>query len=366
MIARTPLWALLLAAAGVSLAWGADARRGQELFASDNCVLCHSINDKGGADGPDLGKRHGRDFTPSNLASLMWNHAPKMWEDMAERNIRRPSLSRRDAEDLFAYLYSVRYFDKPGDSGRGRQVFETKRCAECHGLAEAKPDSQAKAVAEWTSSDDPVLLFAEMWAHASAMQASCDRRRITWPGLTGQNLVDLVAYLRRVPHARLAHSELMVLDSHIGALLFAEKGCAACHTEARSLKSPHGFRTLADVAAAMWNQAAKMATAKPTEPGEMRQIVACVWERQFSDSGGNAEQGHQVFETKGCAACHGGVSPSIPKLPDGRQWSAFSMIEALWQHGPQMLRRMTAQSGKWPTLSDREMADVVAYLNSHP
>ena len=82
--------ALLLLLA--SAAWAAevipgDASKGAELFSSLRCVNCHGVNGQGGNLAPDLGKRAGRDFTPSRLAGLMWNHAPTMWNAMEKAGI---------------------------------------------------------------------------------------------------------------------------------------------------------------------------------------------------------------------------------------------------------------------------------------
>ena len=61
-------------AASVALAGtpSGDARRGEELFRSQGCVQCHSVNGKGGTAAPDLAKRIDRNYTPTVMASLMW------------------------------------------------------------------------------------------------------------------------------------------------------------------------------------------------------------------------------------------------------------------------------------------------------
>src|SRR5690242_21031799 len=130
---------VMLVQASAATIFEADARRGAELFGSEMCLRCHSINGQGGRVGPDLGRHNDRDYTPALLASLMWNHAPSMWkaaradqlqlpplsENQAadlfayrNRRINLPPLSENQAADLFAYFYSVRFFEKPGDAGR--------------------------------------------------------------------------------------------------------------------------------------------------------------------------------------------------------------------------------------------------------
>src|SRR5690242_19749768 len=106
-----------------------DARRGEQVFQSESCIQCHSVNGKGGKVGPDLGKRIDRNYTPALLASLMWNHAPAMWTAMGSQGVKKASLSQESAADLFAYFVSSRYFERPGDAGRGKQLFTARHCA---------------------------------------------------------------------------------------------------------------------------------------------------------------------------------------------------------------------------------------------
>src|SRR3954453_10866688 len=157
--------------AGALAAWGiaaaivpGDALRGEKLFQTERCVNCHSIKGKGGSIAPDLGRRIDRDFTPSMMASLMWNHAPRMWAEMKQQGIQPQPLSPSGAADLFAYFMSARYFEKPGDAARGKQTFGDKHCAACHGIT-SSPVAGAPPVAKWESLSDPLVLAQQMWNH---------------------------------------------------------------------------------------------------------------------------------------------------------------------------------------------------------
>jgi cytochrome c len=80
---------------------------------------------------------------------------------------------------------------------------------------------------------------------------------------------------------------------------------------------------------------------------------------------GTAARGQQVFEAKLCASCHEQVYTGAPNLAaKAGQFSAFSMVSALWQHGAGMLARMVTQNKQWQVLSAQEMADIIAYLNT--
>ena len=79
------LLALWSAEAAVPPVIPGDSAQGAELFKSERCVECHSVNGKGGKIGVDLSERVDRGFTPALLASAMWNHAPVMWAAMGGR-----------------------------------------------------------------------------------------------------------------------------------------------------------------------------------------------------------------------------------------------------------------------------------------
>ena len=128
------------------------------------------------------------------------------------------------------------------------------------------------------------------------------------------------------------------------------------------------------MAAAMWSHATKMWQAVEAAKIEKPQITA----GQAADlyaylSGGSDRQipvgaparGQQVFQAKLCASCHEQVDTGAPNLAiQAGQFSAFSMVAALWQHGAGMLARMVAQNKEWQVLSAQEMADIIAYLNT--
>src|SRR5258708_24654010 len=165
----------------------ADSARGEKLFKSLACIQCHSINGVGGQVAVDLGRSIDRSFTPASLASTMWNHAPSMWAAMREREVRAGDLDEQAAGDLFAYFYSVRFFEKPGDAGRGKRLFTERACSTCHGLSDGvKPG--VKPVSQWSSLTDPIVLTEAMWNHAPNILAEFKLRKIAWPQLSGWQL----------------------------------------------------------------------------------------------------------------------------------------------------------------------------------
>ncbi len=352
-------------AAGLNAATvAADSSRGSELFGTLECVQCHSINGQGGKAGPDLGRRVDRGFTPASLAATMWNHAPAMWAAMKERDVAAGKLDEQAAMDLFAYFYSAHFFDKLGDAGRGKQVFSSGHCSECHGLTEAQPKSpDAKPVSEWTAIGRPIELVDAMWNHAATMRPEFARRKLSWPELTSQDLTDLLVYVRNLPSTREKPARVEITAGTNGEALFMSKGCAACHTGGNTLGPKLKGMTLGDIAVAMWNHEPKMPPNAPQlSTDEMRDLVSYVWAGQFFEDSGNAAAGAKVFSSKHCASCHEG-SGTAPKLA-GKTFTGAAMVSALWHHGPRMLDEMKTKGGAWPRFDDNDMANLLAYLNS--
>jgi len=342
-----------------------DARRGEQIFRSQQCVQCHSINGHGGTAAPDLGRRVDRNFTPTVMAALMWNHAPAMWEAIRKAGISTPHLAPDQAADLFAYFVSARYFERPGDAARGKLDFESKHCADCHGITQSKA-AGAPPVAKWDSLADPIVLAAQMWNHGARMKAAFAERKIARPEVTGQELTDMLVYLQNLPETRSLSSNFHFSESNEGAQLFQSKGCAGCHTGKMALENLLRNQTLTDIAADMWNHQPLMKQPPPQlTPDEMRQIIGYIWGRQYFRGSGNPASGKKVFAEKHCADCHNNPSSGAPSLAKGKTaYSDVTMVSVLWEHGPAMLERMRQKNIAWPRFTAPQMADLIAYLNS--
>jgi mono/diheme cytochrome c family protein len=360
LMAMGMLASAVVFAAGIT---GGDARRGEKLFQSEQCVQCHSFRGKGGTTAPDLSRRIDRNYTPAVMASAMWNHAPDMWAGLRKAGVAKATLSPESASDLFAYFIAARYFEKPGDAGRGKQAFAAKHCAGCHGIA-SSPAGGGPAVVNWQSLADPVILAQQMWNHAGEMQQAFAAKKLKWSQLTAQELADILVYLQNLPETRKVARDFSFPASASGQSLFESKGCVKCHTGKLALETRLKNATMTEIAAAMWNHAPNMAKPAPKlDNDEMRQVVSYLWARQYAGAG-SADRGKRAFAEKGCAGCHGAGS-AAPKLGKGKDaYSEVSIISALWEHGPRMLERMTERKQAWPRFTAQQMTDLIAYLNS--
>jgi len=352
----------LAIAATVPLVVG-DAGRGREVLRAQGCLACHSAGGVGGKTAPDLGFRGGRGFSPSEMAALLWNHAPRMWAAMTRQGIATPVLSEQQAADLFAYFYAARYFDRPGDAQRGREVFAAQRCADCHRTTAPGLDG-APPLQSWRSSRDPVALALQLWNHSAVIRAAMARRSIPYPRLSSRDLSDILAYADKAAPSRQPLAE-QAGAAPGGEKLFVEKGCAGCHTGEMNLRNQHTRFHASDFAAALWNHAPQMPArlARLSYP-EMRAMVDYLGALQFFEERGSPERGKQVFVRKGCASCHSGPATGAPSLASqaGRA-SAHGLVEALWKHGPAVLAEMRRRKVAWPQFTAPEMADLAAYLH---
>jgi len=359
---------LLISALGASAeGFMADSVRGERLFQTLACVQCHSVNGTGGTSAPDLGRMVDRAFTPASLAATMWNHAPGMWAAMREHQVTASQLDAQAAQDLMAFFYAARFFEKPGDAGRGKRAFESRGCAKCHGLAGAV-NPKAKPVTEWQGLADPLALVEEMWNHRADMLAEAGAKGAPAPQLNVQDLTDMLVYLRNLPANR---SKTGVFRLDVGSAdvpVFQSAGCAKCHKTVEALANRLQGQTLTEIAVEMWNHtplmAAEGAPLTPLARGDMQALVSSFWAAKFFGEAGRPGPGAGVY-TKNCAVCHNDASSGASPLPAaGREFTAAIMVSALWRHGPDMYAQMKTKGLAWPGFQGAQMADLIAYLNT--
>jgi mono/diheme cytochrome c family protein len=355
----------LFAAAAVS----ADSVRGKQVFEAQGCGQCHALNGVGPTIGPDLGLITDRGFTPAALAATMWNHAPAMWVETKLRSVPPPAMDEQQAADIYAFFYSLRFFEEPGDAARGKTLFTSRQCATCHGITDTKA-AGVKPVSEWTAASDPLDMVETMWNHSTAMRDEMARRNIRLPQLKGQELADLLVYTRRATGRGRPAAEFRVASGEEGKALFESKRCASCHGElAHFLSTEMRDETLTDIAADMWNHGLDMRLRDSKfAPGEMRQIVGYIWYSRTIEGAGAAGRGAQVFAAKKCTVCHDDPASGAPSLAglraNDKYFSGATMISALTRHGPKMLDRMKEKNVAWPRFSAEDMSGLIAYLNT--
>jgi mono/diheme cytochrome c family protein len=358
-----------------------DPIAGARIFGAKGCVKCHSVNGIGGKVGPDLAKIS-RPRTFFELGADMWNHLKKMSARMKQLGITRPKLDEREVGDLVGFLYTLNYFDSPGNAAEGRRLFSEKRCILCHqvGGTGGVVGPNLDSLRQFAS---PIFITSAMWNHGPQMAAKMKERGVERPTFTGPELRDLIAFLAPATGGS-QEGPLYVLPgrSEVGRQLFGQKGCIQCHSvggvggkvgpdlvEKGSRRSPVEF------AAAMWNKAPAMTAAMAERgiavpelrPDEMADIVAYLYSVRYFGNAGSPPQGYTVLSQKGCLQCHalsgerGKPASDLSKVK-GLD-SPAAVIAALWNHTV-VTATVAGKKTEWPTLTAQEMADLSALLQS--
>lgn len=355
-----------------------DPQAGLKTFFDKGCARCHAVLGEGGATAPDLARAPAGHLGASEIVAEFWNHAPAMWETMRAESVELPPFSETEMANLFAFLYSVRALDDPGNPERGRRLLAEKKCIACHALG-GEGGRAAPDLRKWSGQRNAVSWVQAMWNHAPAMQASMQARGLDWPQFSGTDVTDLLAYIRS--HASGARGRMYLRPGNpaAGRALFGSKGCAQCHGLAASGGRPGPDlgqrrmpRTLGQFAAAMWNHAPAMAASMQARQiqrpqfsnEEMADLIAYLFAERYFERTANAARGARLFEAKGCAACHAPGS-GAPDLAGGRaNASPAAIATALWNHGPLMLERMRELRLDWPRFAPGEMADLMEFLGN--
>jgi len=266
----------------------ADTASGHALYIEKQCVRCHQIGGIGGMVGPAL-DISGNLGTPIELASAMWNHAPRMAALMESKGIARATLTGSELLDLFAYVRSAATgvpeaspIVLPGSAAKGRMWFRQKGCEKCHGVP-GEGGARGPDLARDSGNQSMADLAAAMWNKAPAMLAAMRSTGAPAPKLTATQMADIVAYLYSLRYFDGAG------DPGAGRSRVREEGCLECHSlggeghgTATDLARSDGVDSSAGVIAALWNHVLLLSEIRPEgsapwpyfEDGEMADVVA--------------------------------------------------------------------------------------------
>ena len=348
-----------------------NAVAGAEVFGEKGCIRCHSINGAEQSLGPDLRTiESARTF--QDLTAALWNHLPDMKRRMADLEIERPHLSEREAGDLFAYLYTLDYFDTTGDAERGKNLFTELSCIRCHQVG-GVGGVVGPVLDHVGERGVPIEIAAAMWNHGPAMIEAAEARDIARTRMSGPDLTDLIAFLESA-RDEIPTENLYVLpgDADAGALLIEDRGCVECHgipgsggLSAPDLAGVSRSSSLIDFVALMWNKAPGMMAAlrardlefPQLEAQDFANVVAYLYSVNYFSAGGRASSGRALIDSKGCGECHtaDGLS-SIPGLDH-----PSSITAALWNH---LAVLEASEETDRPSFTGREMGDLMAFFQA--
>ena len=202
-----------------------DPRAGALTFQEKGCGQCHAILGSGPKIGPDLGLLGAAGSSMNGLATQMWNHAPRMWEQIKHSSVPFPQFTAEDMANLFAYLYVTCYDDESGNVTHGEVLFSEKGCIRCHSMA-GKGGHVGPDLTEIGPVATPIFWAQTMWNHAPAMEAHMRDLNIPWPQFQGEEMSDLLTYVRQARGGSEMESEL--LPASPGCLSEPESRNALC------------------------------------------------------------------------------------------------------------------------------------------
>jgi cytochrome c2 len=228
-----------------------DPDVGRWLLQEKKCGLCHAVDDRRGSTAPDL-RNWARYRNPAIWAKLMFDHAPRMAEDMRRRGIAPPPLEPQDLVQIVSYIRSLSSKDdaellEPGDTVAGEKIFRERRCIQCHSVrgkgGRTGPDLGRPG---WVTSFTGVAIA--QWKHATGMRAALAARGMAVPELSSQEMAHVVVYLFSAAYADDPGSPRR------GREVFREKGCVLCHDkgDGPSLDRFRGSATPVSLAQELW------------------------------------------------------------------------------------------------------------------
>lgn len=174
--------------------------KGRSIFRKKGCANCHSIFGRGGGAGPDLSRRliekDAESSTISQLAGLMWNHAPQMIASGAPIGRGSRGFTAEEMSDLMAYLFSLKYVEPRGNAYLGKKQFEAKKCVICHTVGK-KPESGKIKIPLPGREVSSIYMAWAMWNHGPQMRDKMKEKGISWPLMNADELRNIVEYLKK-------------------------------------------------------------------------------------------------------------------------------------------------------------------------
>ena len=150
--------------------------QGEKIFVTKGCAACHQ--------GTQALEGRPTRYTLNDFAAAMWNHPQPPKPDAAD-------ISFEEMRRLVGYLVAIQFFEERGDPGRGKLLFERKRCVACHENPSGGALDRSTMAGRMTSFD----MVAALWKHSPTMGQAMRRKKIRWPRLDGGEMADLTAYL---------------------------------------------------------------------------------------------------------------------------------------------------------------------------
>ena len=351
-------------------------------FGNKQCGICHAINGSGGRVAPDLSGTNPGTPAMGWMVTVLWNHGPGMWRQIRQKNEPYPQLDAQEMADIFAFLYQASSVDRPGDPSTGQRVFKEKGCIHCHS-AGGTGGQAAPELSKMAAGLDSNAWTGAMLNHVGSMIGPVTSALGQWPQFTGNEMNDLIAYVRSSAPQPAVKAPEIPGNAERGWAVFQNR-CIRCHSVrgqgggvGPELGPERDFPlTTGQFAGVLWNHAPAMLqqarqnnfpppVLQGTEMADLRMFLASL---RYFEPTGSPLVGELVFSERGCAACHGQLAEGTkfgPGLKSGKEaFTTISFTAALWRHGPQMIDRAEELGIPWPTLKATDVGNLVSFLNA--
>jgi cytochrome c551/c552 len=171
-----------------------DAEAGRAVFADKGCTRCHL---PAGWDmvGPPLEALR-RPQGELELAGRLWNHVPDMLAAVAREAVGWPRISPVEMADLMTYLRAEAVRDPEPDLYKGQLALLRKGCLKCHSLRKEGGPVRPDLAERRTEYASAAVWAAAMWTHTPGMLAMAGRQGIPYPRFSGDEMGNLLGFLR--------------------------------------------------------------------------------------------------------------------------------------------------------------------------
>ena len=357
--------------------------KGAALFFGDKqCGICHSINGSGGRVAPDLSGKHPGTPAMGWLVTVLWNHGPGMWRQIRRKNEPYPQLNSQEMADILAFLYQASSIDRAGDPSSGQRVFNEKGCVRCHSVG-GTGGQAAPELSKIAAGSDSNAWTRAMLNHAGSMIAPITSTLGQWPQFTGNEMNDLIAYVRRSASQPARSAREIPGNAERGWGVFQNR-CIQCHSvrgQGGSVGPELGPErdlplTTGQFASVLWNHAPAMLrqarengipppVLQGNEMADLRTFLASL--RYFEPTGSPwwASASFPSAAAQLAMAIWRKAQQIGPGLRSGTEaFTTISFTAALWRHGPRMIDRAEELGIPWPTLKPTDIGDLVSFLNA--
>ena len=344
---------------------------GFRVFIDKECVRCHAIWGEGEEVGPDLGKVSiGGSFL--DLSGFIWNHFPYMHQRMGSLRLEWPKFSPDELSGLVAFLYTLEFFDMPGNAETGSVLFRGKGCMNCHSF-ESKGGKKGPDLEKFKQDLSPIFMVQAMWNHVPEMSSLLQAGGSVWPSFQNNQLMDLLAFVRQKAKGTEREIPFLALGSpEQGRILFQQKGCSQCHGSGpKSIaldlkKNPEKYHTsMTKIGAILWNSAPlmwKKGEVPEFSGQEMADIISYLYFLNYTDKAGDSKKGEKDFVEKRCVDCHSSKGPANDFSQLKGKYDAVEMATEMLNHAPVMQKTVEEKKIPWPRFDPGELRDLFQYI----